>query len=134
MNKITKEIIENTTYKNLDPRVIDYLDKTISSLEQQNVKITDYTKLMLTMIVNELILYYKTLDIIYEEDTITSRDSYKRKAKAPEINIMQKCHSQVLDLLDKILASPTSNARVKKLTAATDKAEDAKELLNNLMG
>lgn len=132
MNKLTNEIIALTKHKNIDDRVVDYIDKVISSLKQNKVEINDYTKLILIMIVNELILYFKSSDIIYDNENVSSTDSYDRKAKMPEISIMQKSHDQILTLMDKISASPLSRAKIKKLSKS-DPEEDAKAELEMLL-
>lgn len=135
MKDLTKEIVSLTKHKNIDERVIDYIDKLISSLQQNNVEINDYTKLIIMMIVNELILYFKASDVIYDNDDISSKDNYDRKAKMPEISILQKAHDQILTLMDKISASPLSRAKIHKLKQnSTDKeldAEDAFALLKS---
>ena len=133
MNKLTTEIIESTKHKKIDDRVKDYLDKVISSLNQNNVEINDYTKLILLMIVNELMLYFKSVDAVYGNDEISSKDNYSRKAKMPEISIMQKSHDQILNLLDKLTLSPLESAKVKKLKRASDADTDAQELLDKLI-
>ena len=71
-------------------------------------------------------------DNIFAKNEVSSEDSYKRKAKAPEISIMQKSHDQILNLLDKISLSPLSSAKIKKLTSNNDD-ESAQEYLDALI-
>lgn len=133
MKDLTKEIVSLTKHKNIDDRVIDFVDKLISSLQQNNVEINDYTKLIIIMIINELILYFKASDIIYDNDDISNKDTYNRKAKMPEISILQKAHDQILTLMDKISASPLSRAKIYKLKQNTPDAElDAETQYENL--
>lgn len=134
MKQLTQEIVALTKHKNIDDRVTDYVDKLISSLNQNEVEINDYTKLILMMIVNELILYFKATDAIYDNDEVSSTDNYDRKAKMPEISIMQKAHDQILTLMDKISASPLSRAKINKLKQNNNNeldAESAFELLKS---
>lgn len=129
MLDLTKEVIKMTNYENLDSRVTDYLDKTILSLVQNKVQINDYTKLVLLMIISQLILYFKSLDEITSIDKVSSTDSYARKAKMPAISVMQTAHDKILVLLDKILASPMSYAKVSRLKEKATKEESAAELI-----
>ena len=118
-------------FNSLDHRVEKFIDKTIAALEGQKLEITDYTKMILSMLVTQLILYYKACDLVLDTDKVSSEDAYKRKAKAPEISIMQKCHDQILNLLDKISASPLSKAKIKKLNSGDDSS--AQEYLEALI-
>ena len=133
MKQLTEEIVALSRHEKLDDRVIDYLDKLIASLDQNEVKITEYTKLILMMIVNELMLYFKAVDAIHENDEVSSTDSYKRKSKMPEISIMQTAHDKILTLMDKISASPLSSAKIAKLKEKSSNKQDASELLAELM-
>ena len=134
--QLRNEILEKMNVRtSLDPRVILFLDTTILALSGQDIKITDYTKLILCMLVTQLVLYYKACDeLINSDDSIISEDKYKRRAQAPVIAIMQKANNQIISLLDKISLSPLEKAKVKKLNQKTDEAEEAKELLSSLMG
>lgn len=132
---LRNEILKNMNVTSADPRVIMFLDTTISALDSQSIKITDYTKLILGMLVTQLVLYYKACDaLIQDNESITSEDKYKRRAQAPIISIMQKANDKIIGLLDKISLSPLEKAKVKKLNQKTDEQEDARELLSALMG
>lgn len=129
---LRNEILSSLNFETLDKRVEQFLDKTISALEEQKVTITDYTKMILSMLVAQLVLYYKACDSALQSDKVSSEDAYKRKAKMPEISIMQKSHDQILHLLDKIALSPLSSAKIKKLNS-TDGDETAQEYLDALI-
>ena len=124
------EILQD--FPSVDKRVDKFLSKTINTLEEQHLEITDYTKMILTMLVTQLTLYYKACDSVFKIDDITSEDSYKRKSKMPEISIMQTANDKILNLLDKISASPLSKAKIKKLNSGSDDTS-AQELLENLI-
>lgn len=125
------EILSN--FENVDKRVDKFIDKTISALTEQDTPINDYTKIILNLLVLQLILYYKACDQLVKDTDMTTTDAYKRRAKHPEITIIQKAHDQILNLLDKLTLSPLENAKVKKLKRSSDSDEDAKELLNKLI-
>ena len=123
-------IIELTKdYKNLDPRVVNYLKSVISEINTVNKHITEYTKAILVMLVPQLIIYFRALDSLEAEDGITNENKYYGKSKSPVIIILQKANDQILNLLDKIAISPLSAAKIKKLNSVdSDKlAEEAYE-------
>lgn len=125
-----------SSFEDLDPRVVKFIDKTITAIEEQKIEVTDYTKMILNLLITQLVLYYKASDDILKIDTVTSEDSYKRKSKMPEISIMQKANDQILILLDKITLSPLSSAKVKKLNEREiiSKEESSLNKLNKLKG
>lgn len=125
------EILSN--FETVDRRVEKFLDRTINAVEEQKITVTDYTKMILIMLVSQLILYYKACDDVLKTPNVTSEDNYKRKAKMPEISIMQKTHDQILHLLDKITLSPLASAKVKKLNSG-DSEQSAQEYLDSLIG
>lgn len=127
--KLQEEIISN--FGNLDSRVESFLKKTITDINTKGIKVTDYTKMILELLVVQLVLYYKAFDEINEDTSVSSEDSYNRKAKSPAISIMQKANDQILVLLDKITLSPLSSAKVKKLNKNDE--DDAQELLEALI-
>lgn len=127
--KLQEEIISN--FGNLDSRVESFLKKTITDINTKGIKVTDYTKMILELLVVQLVLYYKAFDEINEDTSVSSEDSYNRKAKSPAISIMQKANDQILVLLDKIALSPLSSAKVKKLNKNDE--DDAQELLEALI-
>ena len=131
MQQLTKDVLKETN-KDLDPRIIKYLDNVVVDLmAYQKDNITLYTKNLLILLVAQLILYYKSFDVIFEAANLSSTDAYKRTAKSPEINILQKCHDQILSLFDKLCLSPMMKVKMCKLSKADDD-ETAKELLDDL--
>lgn len=127
--KLRDEIIKN--FNDLDPRVIEYLDKIISEVNLNKSNTSDYTRVILEMLVVQLILYYKSSDQMISDTKVTSVDDYKRAAKNPAISVMQKANDQILILLDKINLSPMQKAKMNKLSK--DDEVDAKELLEDLI-
>ena len=83
------------------------------------------------MLASQLVIYYKALDAIFGKDDVSTTDLYDRKAKAPEISILQKAHDQILALLDKLSLSPIVKAKLKKLNSSDEAT--AEQLLNDLI-
>ena len=128
MNKI----LENITlkYKDLDSRVIEFLDRVVSSIDENKADL-DYNTLMVEMMVPQLILYYNCIDQFATDGQVMQKDNYNRVAKSPVIMAMQKANDQILNLLEKIAMSPMSKARINKLKQTDDTS--AQELLKNLI-
>ena len=130
MNKLTSEIINNIQ-KVDDQRVIDFMDKITTDIKQRKIAVTEYLKVILSMLVTQFVLYIKAVDQINKEETVSSTDDYKRVAKSPAISVAEKAHDKIVELLDKISLSPLAEAKVKKLNKDDDL--DAKDLLNDLI-
>jgi len=118
-------------YDKVDDRVNSFLDKVISDLNAKKIAITDYTVLILNMLVAQLVLYFKAVDDVMNTENVTNSDAYNRKSKTPEIAVLQKSNDQILNLLDKISLSPLSAAKIKKLNKSDD--QDSSELLDKLI-
>ena len=128
--ELRNEIIAD--FKDLDPRVIKFLDRIISELETNNT-VNEYSKSLLGMLVLQLVIYYKASDEVATADKLAHEDNYKRVSKNPALQVLMKAHDQILVLLDKLAISPYSSAKVKKLQH-TDDGEKARELLVDLIG
>ena len=118
-------------YNKYDERVIEYLINISKSLKEQNVN-DEYYYCMFDLLVIQLHLYYSSCDQLMKLKDLTSEDNYKRLVKSPLIGVLQKCHSQILDIMQKLSISPIEKAKLKRLNTADDD-ESAEELLNSLI-
>ena len=122
---LLEEILKN--YNNLDDRVILYMKRITNMVLQMDRNVSDYTKSILSMLVVQLIIYYKAIDDVIETD-VTHEDKYERKAKSPNIVVLQTANDKILNLLDKIGLSPLVAAKIHKLKQNhIDKELDAEE-------
>ena len=128
--KLTKDIIQKR-YNKYDERVIEYLINISKSLKEQNAN-DEYYYCMFDLLVIQLHLYYSSCDQLMKLKDLTSEDNYKRLVKSPLIGVLQKCHSQILDIMQKLSISPIEKAKLKRLNTADDD-ESAEELLNSLI-
>ena len=128
--KLTKDVIQKR-YNKYDERVIEYLINISKSLKEQNVN-DEYYYCMFDLLVIQLHLYYSSCDQLMKLKDLTSEDNYKRLVKSPLIGVLQKCHSQILDIMQKLSISPIEKAKLKRLNT-TDDNESAEELLNSLI-
>ena len=131
MNKLTSEIINKIQTVD-DQRVIDFMDSITTDIKERKIKVTEYLKVILSMLVTQFVLYIKAVDQINKESKVSSTDDYKRAAKSPAISVAQKAHDKIVELLDRISLSPLSEAKIKKLNS-NDEA-DAQKLLDDLIG
>ena len=118
-------------YNKYDERVIEYIINISKSLKEQNVN-DEYYYCMFDLLVIQLHLYYSSCDQLMNLKDLTSEDNYKRLVKSPLIGVLQKCHSQILDIMQKLSISPIEKAKLKRLNT-TDDDESAEELLNSLI-
>ena len=118
-------------YNKYDERVIEYLINISKSLKEQNAN-DEYYYCMFDLLVIQLHLYYSSCDQLMKLKDLTSEDNYKRLVKSPLIGVLQKCHSQILDIMQKLSISPIEKAKLKRLNTADDD-ESAEELLNSLI-
>jgi hypothetical protein len=123
----TNDIISNFKQP-LDDRILKILSYVVNSLDvKQN---DDYSKIIMIMLVPQLILYFRALDETQINTKLSTSDAYNRTAKAPEIQILQKCNDQIVNLLDKLCCSPMQKAKMNRLNRDDDTT--AEDLLDSL--
>lgn len=122
------EILDTNINNKIDSRIESMLDCVINSLDPNHKG--DYSKIILTMLVPQLILYFQALDEINTNKKLSTSDVYSRTAKSPEIQVLQKCNDQILNLLDKLCLSPLEKSKLKRLNKDD---ESARELLDALI-
>ena len=128
--RLTKDIISKR-YKEYDARVVDFLNNIYEDVKEQNSKINNYFFVTFDLLANQLVLYFRALDAINKDAQLSTEDSYKRQAKSPNIAILQKCHTEILNILDDYGLSPFASAKIKRLNSNDDDVS-AEEILNEL--
>ena len=118
-------------YEDADPRTIEFLCNVLDDIKKDNKELNNYFLCSFDLLKNQLELYYAAVDDISKAGDITSEDAYKRKAKSPSIMIMQKCHDQIMKILNEFSMSPFGQARLKRVQTADD--QSAEEILNKLI-
>lgn len=113
----------------LDKRIIEFLELVTIAVEERDI--SAYSKIILKMLIPQLVIYYKALDIMQQNKDVAHQDVYNRISKAPEIQVMQKANDQILNLLDKLALSPWEKAKIKRINK--DDGETANELLASLI-
>ena len=117
-------------YDEYDKRVIDFLVNITKSIKDKESN-DEYYYCMYDLLAMQLHLYFKSCDQLMQIKELTSEDNYKRLAKSPLVSILQKCHTQILDIMQKLSLSPFEQARLKRVKIDDD--QSAEEILNKLI-
>ena len=120
------------TYGGYDDRVLVFMSRVYDDVKEQNTKINNYFFVTLDLLANQLLLYFRALDAINKDASLSTEDSYKRQAKSPQIAILNHAHQEIIKILDDYGLSPFASAKIKRLNNG-DGDQDAEELLNNLI-
>jgi phage terminase small subunit len=120
------------TYEGYDDRVLVFMSRVYEDVKEQNTKINNYFYVTLDLLANQLLLYFRALDAINADASLSTEDSYKRQAKSPQIAILNHAHQEIIKILDDYGLSPFASAKIKRLNNG-DGDQDAEELLDNLV-
>lgn len=117
-------------YSEYDDRVIEFLSRVFNDVKDNNETINNYFYCMFDLLANQLKLCYFALDTLDNEKKLASEDSYKRVAKSPSIQVLNKSHEQIINILQKFSLSPFDKAKLKRIQNGED--DDAETLLESL--
>lgn len=120
------------TYESYDDRVLVFMSRVYEDVKEQNSKINNYFFVTLDLLANQLLLYFRALDAINADASLSTEDSYKRQAKSPQIAILNHAHQEIIKILDDYGLSPFASAKIKRLNNS-DNDQDAEALLDNLI-
>lgn len=118
------------TYEGYDDRVLVFMSRVYEDVKEQNTKINNYFFVTLDLLANQLLLYFRALDAINKDASLSTEDSYKRQAKSPQIAILNHAHQEIIKILDDYGLSPFASAKIKRLNNGDD--TDAELLLESL--
>jgi len=120
------------TYEGYDDRVLVFMSRVYEDVKEYNTKINNYFFVTLDLLANQLLLYFRALDAINADASLSTEDSYKRQAKSPQIAILNHAHQEIIKILDDYGLSPFASAKINRLKNG-DNDQDAEELLENLI-
>ena len=129
--KLTKDIIQKR-YSEYDDRIIDFLNNIYEDVKDHN-KINNYFFVTFDLLANQLLLYFRALDAIKTDATLSTEDSYKRTAKSPNIAILNHAHQEIIKILDDYGLSPFASAKIKRLKNESANDEDTKMIIDRLI-
>lgn len=118
-------------YGKYDDRVIDYLINITKSIKGQEAT-DEYYYCMFDLLVVQLHLYFTSCDQLMQLKDLTSEDNYKRLAKTPIVGILQKCHANILDIMQKLSLGQMEQAKLNRLKGNKDD-ESAEALIDKLI-
>ena len=129
--KLTKDIIQKR-YSEYDDRIIDFLNNIYEDVKDHN-KINNYFFVTFDLLANQLLLYFRALDAINKDASLSTEDSYKRTAKSPNIAILNHAHQEIMKILDDYGLSPFASAKIKRLKNESANDEDTKMIVDRLI-
>ena len=130
--KLTKDIIQKR-YAEYDDRIIDFLNNIYEDVKDHSNKINNYFFVTFDLLANQLLLYFRALDAIKTDSTLSTEDSYKRTAKSPNIAILNHAHQEIIKILDDYGLSPFASAKIKRLKNESANDEDTKMIVDRLI-
>ena len=130
--KLTKDIIQKR-YAEYDDRIIDFLNNIYEDVKDHSNKINNYFFVTFDLLANQLLLYFRALDAIKTDATLSTEDSYKRTAKSPNIAILNHAHQEIIKILDDYGLSPFASAKIKRLKNESTNDEDTKMIVDRLI-
>ena len=130
--KLTKDIIQKR-YSEYDDRIIDFLNNIYEDVKDNSNKINNYFFVTFDLLANQLLLYFRALDAIKTDASLSTEDSYKRTAKSPNIAILNHAHQEIINILDDYGLSPFASAKIKRLKNESSNDEDAKKIVDKLI-
>ena len=120
-------------YDAYDDRVKVFLSRVFEDCKKNNEKLSNFFYVCLDLLATQCKMYYIALDAIDATKKLDTEDAYKRIAKSPHIQVLNKAHQQILDILDKLGLSPFASAKIKRLNNTNDDDESAEQLLKELI-
>lgn len=125
------------TQKDLTSRYNKYSDEVIDYIININNLIKDkdndaYYYCIYDLLSTQLFLYFSAKNELLENTKLTTTDSYARTAKSPLVGLLNRCHANILDIMQKLSLGQMEQAKLKRLNK-TDDDESAKELIDKLI-
>ena len=121
---IKKEDIKKL-YKGSDKRAISFMENIVVGM---GGNIPDYIQTNLDLLSTQLSIYYKAKDIMENEPLITT--TQKGPRQNPALDVMQRAHSRILEILKESGITKNSKARIKRLD--TQQTQETSALIERL--
>lgn len=121
----------NILFADYDQRVKDFLCDVFNDLVESGIEINNYTYCSFKLLATQLKIYYLASDAVDKENNLYSEDNYKRVVKSPAIQILNKAHGEIMNILQKLSIAPIDKAKLKRIS--TEEDTSAEELLNELV-
>lgn len=117
-------------YGKYSDEVIDYIININNLIKDKDND--DYYYCIYDLLSTQLFLYFSAKNELLENTKLTTTDSYARTAKSPLVGLLNKCHANILDIMQKLSLGQMEQAKLKRLNK-NDDDESAQELIDKLI-
>lgn len=117
-------------YGKYSDEVIDYIININNLIKDKDND--DYYYCIYDLLSTQLFLYFSAKNQLLEDTKLTTTDSYARTAKSPLVGLLNRCHANILDIMQKLSLGQMEQAKLKRLNKNDDE-ESASELIDKLI-
>ena len=117
-------------YGKYSDEVIDYIININNLIKDKDND--DYYYCIYDLLSTQLFLYFSAKNQLLEDTKLTTTDSYARTAKSPLVGLLNRCHANILDIMQKLSLGQMEQAKLKRLNR-TDDDESAQQLIDKLI-
>lgn len=117
-------------YGKYSDEVIDYIININNLIKDKDND--DYYYCIYDLLSTQLFLYFSAKNELLENTKLTTTDSYARTAKSPLVGLLNRCHANILDIMQKLSLGQMEQAKLKRLNK-NDDDESAQELIDKLI-
>lgn len=126
------EHILKERYQQYGDDTVEFLINAYNAVKELNDKTNDYYYCVFDLLATQVYLYFSTKNQLLGLKELTTTDAYQRAAKSPLISVLNKSHSNIMDIMQKLSLGQMEQAKLKRLNNVDD-TESAQELLDNLI-
>lgn len=120
-------------YGKYSDEVIDFIININGLLKDVQNKNDAYYYCMYDLLATQLFLYFKSKEQLLENTKLTTTDSYARTAKSPLVGLLNRCHANILDIMQKLSLGQMEQAKLNRLKGNKDDEESASVLIDKLI-
>ena len=117
-------------YGKYSDEVIDYIININNLIKDKDND--DYYYCIYDLLSTQLFLYFSAKNQLLEDTKLTTTDSYARTAKSPLVGLLNRCHANILDIMQKLSLGQMEQAKLKRLNK-NDDDESAQQLIDKLI-
>lgn len=125
------EIILKKRYQQYGDDTVEFLINAYNAVKELNNKTNDYYYCIFDLLATQVYLFFSTKNQLLGLKDLTTTDAYQRAAKSPIISVLNKSHSNIMDIMQKLSLGQMEQAKLKRLNNCGED-ESAQDLLNKL--
>ena len=119
-------------YQQYGDDTVEFLINIYNAVKELNDKTNDYYYCIFDLLATQVYLYFSTKNQLLGLKELTTTDAYQRAAKSPIISVLNKAHTNIMDIMQKLSLGQMEQAKLSRLKNG-DNDQDAEELLDNLI-